>query len=210
MFIKMRYVLPLSAAVALAAGCATPMPLGARYAQMDFTQFMATAITQDDPELARRFGATRAAVHIENFTTSDVAARLATSLDDWCAAHGGAARATLPATLAHIQRTVVLGSKPPAQFYATDFGTAVSNMRVTGGQETSMKQHRTAIGRQCMIGPSSTGLVTVVLDSGLNERGRPQRSVLALLYNEKDLTAFAKSADESGSNANRDARQSSK
>jgi hypothetical protein len=44
------------------AGCAALQSPGTRYAQMDFHQFTAWAIASDDPELARRFGATRAAV----------------------------------------------------------------------------------------------------------------------------------------------------
>ena len=206
----------VSAGLVFIAGCAALAPEGTRYAQMDFPQFTQAAIGSGSPTLAKRFGATRAAVcrATRDFETGpcvsgassffstpavpkDPDMRLAFAFDNWCAAHGGSAKPAMPSRMGRRARGTMTQSP---EFYFSDFGTAVGNLLIKAGQEISTGQVIRPYARQCFVGQSSVGLITAVMASGLNENGVYERSVLALFYDEEDLEAFTQSAAEASRN----------
>lgn len=189
----------------LLVGCAAMAPEGTRLAQMDFHQFTESAIANDNPELAKRFSASRAAVcqSIRNNETgpcisaatmmfqtstgksSDPEFRLIGAFENWCAAHGSHLKTALPKGSAK-----GLGESYGGSYYFSDFGSAVRNLKIKGGTETSVVQPKIITGRECPLGGSSVGLITTVVFSGLDENRQLKKSVLSLFYDEKDLAAF--------------------
>lgn len=207
----------VAAGLVVMAGCAALAPEGTRYAQMDFPQFSQAAIGHGSPALAKRFGATRAAVcrATRDFETgpcvsgassffstpgmpTDPDMRLRLAFDNWCAAHGGSAKPAMPSRMGGRPMGTMTRSQ---EFYFSDFGTAVGSLRIKAGQEISTGQTIRPYGRECVVGGSSVGLITAVMASGLNENGVYERLVLALFYDEKDLVAFAQSAEQANQNS---------
>ncbi len=196
----------LCSVVASTAGCAALAPEGTRLAQMDFRQFMESAIANDNPELAKRFSASRAAVcqsirynetgpcigtatmmfQTSTSASSEPDTRLIRAFENWCAAHGSHLKTAMPKGSAK-----GLGESYGGSYYFSDFGSAVRNLKIKGGTETSVVQPKIPTGRECPLGGSSVGLITAVVFSGLDENRQPKKSVLSLFYDEKDLVAFA-------------------
>lgn len=205
----------VSTVVVWLAGCAGLTPPGTRYAQMDFHQFTASAIANDDPELARRFGATRAAVcqgAIDHemapcvslattgiFSTPDIPrdpeTRLTWAFENWCAVHGGQAKLAVPGWMGR------MGRDP--RFYFSDFGTAAAKLTIVDDQGTPLNKAEPPHARQCLMGQSSVGLITTAIPRGPHTNAVIQRLVLALFYDETDLVAFAKSAESASGNGTR-------
>lgn len=205
----------VSAAFVLLAGCAALTPPGTRYAQMDFHQFTASAIANDDPELARRFGATRAAVcqgAVDHemapcislattgiFTTPDVPKdpelRLVQAFENWCAVHGGQTKLAVPGWMGR------MGRDP--RFYFSDFGTVAAKLTIVDDRGMPINKAEPPHARQCVLGPSSVGLITTALPRGPHTNAVIQRLVLALFYDEKDLVVFTKSTESTNSNGTR-------